>query len=442
MNLFVRATARGAVAALASATLLLGTLAEARAQAVPVTVGKAADAKWQLLRGGKPYFIQGAGGTNNLDQLKAAGGNSVRTWGAERAERDLTEAGKRGLTVTLGIWLGHPEHGFKYDDPKQVADQTASAEAMARKYKDHPALLVWGLGNEMEMSTGGKDDAVWRAVEQTARAIKRIDPSHPVMTVIAEIGEDGIKAKKVAQLCPSVDILGVNSYGGLSSLPERLKKAGWTKPYVVTEFGPNGPWEVGKTAWGAALEPNSTEKAKLYADRYAAGIAAQKGWCLGSYAFLWGDKVEGTPTWFGMFLPGTGEKLGPVDAIAAAWSGKPAANPAPRLTTFASSVSGKEVAPGSAQTVTCTAEGAPGASLTYRYEIRPDMEGPSRPEPGQVAPEALTGHVPDAPAAGESKFTAPTKPGAYRLYVYVRDGKGGAATANAPFKVTGNVAAK
>ncbi|MBC8101674.1 MAG: hypothetical protein H7Z41_03705, partial [Cytophagales bacterium] len=205
-------------------------------QAVPVKVVKQNDS-WQLLRGGKPYFIKGAGGSDRLELLKASGGNSIRTWGADNAGKDLDAAQKLGLTVTVGIWLGHPQHGFKYDDPKMVADQLAKARAVVAKNRDHPALLAWGVGNEMEMASGGNDDNMWRAVEEIAKAIKELDPNHPTVTVIAEIGDGGVKAKKVAKLCPSIDILGVNSYGGLASLPTRLRVADWNKPYMVTEFG-------------------------------------------------------------------------------------------------------------------------------------------------------------------------------------------------------------
>ena len=40
--------------------------------------------------------------------------------------------------------------------------------------------------------------------------------THPVMTVVAEIGGD--KVANFQRLCPNVDILGINSYGGVQSL--------------------------------------------------------------------------------------------------------------------------------------------------------------------------------------------------------------------------------
>lgn len=49
-------------------------------QAVPVEVVETADGQWQLLRGGQPYYIEGAGGDGPKDVLAAAGGNTFRTW--------------------------------------------------------------------------------------------------------------------------------------------------------------------------------------------------------------------------------------------------------------------------------------------------------------------------------------------------------------------------
>lgn len=264
--------------------------------------------------------------------------------------------------------------------------------------------------------------------------VKKVDPNHPTVTVIAELGADSIKAKQVRALCPSIDILGVNSYGGTTSVPTRLKAAGWTKPYLITEFGPNGPWEVDKAPWGAPLEPTSTQKARDYAARYTSGVASQKGWCLGSYVFLWGDKVEGTPTWFGMFLPGTGEKLGMVDAMTHAWSGRQPSQPVPQITRVASSAALKEVTPGSRQTVTVAASG--NGKLAVRYEIRPEMGSHTNHEPGQSTALARTGSVPSTSAPGiEQSFTVPTETGAYRLFITVLNANGGAATANVPFFV-------
>ncbi len=120
----------GTMNRLVIALLLCGVLAllppRAWAQAVPVEL-RHSEQGWQLWRDDEPYFIRGAGGAGSLQQLAAAGANSVRTWGADDIDALLDEAHALGMTVTLGIWLGHERHGFDYGDPAQVEAQLERA---------------------------------------------------------------------------------------------------------------------------------------------------------------------------------------------------------------------------------------------------------------------------------------------------------------------------
>ena len=126
---------------------------------------------WSLLRGGQPYFIRGAGGEGDLDALAAAGGNSLRLWGADDIGDVLDAAHARGLSVTVGIWLGHERHGFDYGDPAQVADQLDRVRETVLAYRDHPAVLIWALGNEMEGYAAGDDPRIWAAVNEAANVL-------------------------------------------------------------------------------------------------------------------------------------------------------------------------------------------------------------------------------------------------------------------------------
>jgi hypothetical protein len=407
-------------------TLLALTVVGMAPQAKPVQIVQRGD-RYVLLREGRTYFVRGVGGAQNLDELAAAGGNSFRTWGADKLDQELEEARKRDLTVCAGIWLGHKRHGFDYGDAKAVADQKEKALAVVRKYKNHPSVLVWGLGNEVELD--GDDPNAWKAINDLAKAVKEIDPDHPTMTVIAEIG--GNKIERLNTLCPDIDIVGINSYAGLASLPERLKQAGWKKPYLVTEFGPPGPWEVGKTEWGASLEPTSTEKATIYATNYAKGIDNQNQ-CLGGYAFLWGNKQEATSTWFGMMLP-DGEKTGAVDVMAKAW-GKPRRNQAPLLQKLVSPVAGKKVPRGTPIEAAALALDPDRDHLTYRWVLQEEQSQRGTGGDAEARPPVVATQI-DPLGTGQATFKSPTKPGAYRLFVYVLDGKGNAATGNIPFYI-------
>jgi len=118
------------LALLFAGPLLLG--GQVMAEAIPVELKKT-EQGWRLLRDGEPYFIRGAGGTHSLELLAAAGANSVRTWGGDDIGSLLDEAHSLGLSVTVGIWLGHERHGFDYKDKTQVAEQLQRARDMVLK---------------------------------------------------------------------------------------------------------------------------------------------------------------------------------------------------------------------------------------------------------------------------------------------------------------------
>jgi hypothetical protein len=286
---------------------------------------------------------------------------------------------------------------------------------------------MWALGNEMELH-GNNNETLWQEIGRLAKMVKQEDPNHPVTTVVAET--DQAKIDLIKKFAPELDLLGVNSYGGLSTLPDRLKQFGWTKPFIVTEFGPLGQWEVGKSPWGVSLEPTSTEKAKMYRDNYERRITANKGWCLGSYAFIWGDKQEETATWFGMLLP-TGEVLQSAEEMSMLWSGKVPSNRAPRIES-ADLKPGWEAAARSKLTMDIKASDPDSDLLEYEFILRlesKDKKPGGYPEsaPAQLWAKKVT--------SSSYTFDAPEFPGQYRMFCYIRDRKGNAATANIPLLV-------
>jgi hypothetical protein len=414
------------------ACVLLLPLA-ASAEAIPVELRQTENG-WQLLRDGEPYFIRGAGGTHSLQALADAGANSIRTWGADNIDGLLDEAHELGLTVTVGIWLGHERHGFDYNDKAQVAKQLEKARQAVLRYKDHPAVLLWGVGNEMEGFESGDDPLIWSAVNDVAAMIKELDPHHPTMTVTAELG--GGRIESLHKHSPAIDIHGINSYGGAPSLAERLRAGGATKPYVVTEFGPPGSWEAAKTSWGAAIELTSTEKAAAYRRAYSHAVANESGKALGAYAFTWGFKMEATATWFGMFLA-DGSRLAAVDAMTELWSGSPPGNLAPTVNPLA--IGGEsEVDPGDVINVRAVVADPEGGPITVKWFLRPESGdyltgGDFRANLPDIENAILDGGLDGA------RVRMPTDPGPYRLFLYVYDEAGNAATANIPLLVKGEV---
>jgi hypothetical protein len=427
---FLKSAAHALV--LSSACMALWPSA-ASAKAIPVELRQTKQG-WQLLRGGEPYFIRGAGGGGSMDQLAAAGANSVRTWGADGIDARLDAAHALGLSVTVGIWLGHERHGFDYSDEAQVREQLERARQTVLRYKDHPAVLLWGIGNEMEGFGEGDDPAIWKAVNDIAAMVKTLDPLHPTMTVTAELG--GGRIEGVQKRCPAIDIHGINSYGGAPSVAERYRAGGATKPYVLTEFGPLGVWEIPKNDWGAPSEPTSTEKAAFYRRSYESGVIGAPGLALGSYVFTWGFKMEATPTWYGMFLP-DGAPLGAVDVMTELWSGRAPANLAPTVEPLV--IEGEpRLDPGDEVRVRAAIADPEGAAIRVRWVLRREpgeyaTGGDFRPVPAEVEGAVLEGR------ADGARLRMPREPGPYRLFLYAYDAAGRAATANVPLLVKGEV---
>ncbi len=383
-----------------------------------------------LTRNGTPFLVKGGGGGEQaLESLAKAGGNSIRLWGDDNLGEMLDRAQKLGLTVCAGIWLGQVRQGFDWTDAAGLIKQREHIRAVVEKYKSHPALLVWALGNEME-DPQGRNGAVWGQINNLARMVKELDPTHPTMTVVAEIGGD--KVKNFTALCPDVDILGINSYGGAASVAERYRKLGGTKPFILTEYGPNGIWEVSKDAIGAYPELTSTAKGEAYRAAYQSNVVAARDLCLGSYAFLWGQKQEVTPTWFSMFLA-DGTPLAAAQVVSELWTGKPPANRVPVITAL--EVIGERTAkPGAALVATLEASDPERDPLTVEWSLQRDPgeygSGGDKEATPPTFPEAV-----GKTSTTSATVTLPKDGGLYRLFATVRDSHGGGAVANVPLRV-------
>lgn len=400
--------------------------------AAPVPVELIEDrGQYYLIRGGAPYWIKGVGGTDFIEAFAAIGGNSVRTWGEDPGPV-LDRAHELGLTVCVGLWIEHERHGFDYDDPEAWEVQLNRHKAMIDAHKDHPAVLLWGIGNEVEINY--TNYRVWDFIEEVAAYARKVDPHHPVMTVTAHLVPKEVAL--IRERAPSIQILGVNAYGGIGAIA-RLAEQYWQGPYILTEWGPNGQWEVEKTAWGAELEPTSTHNAFLRGLRHNL-IAGDRQRCLGGYAFKWGYKQEVTPTWYSTFTP-DGAATESVEVLAYAWQGRFPAQRAPRIHSLRLNgqlaEAGVTVAAGDESRASFGLLDISGPLARVHWEIL--AESPVRLLGGDAEerPETIATEFSPFGLQGV-EFAAPAAPGAYRLYLYAYGPDDATvATANIPFKV-------
>ncbi|MDP6921391.1 MAG: glycoside hydrolase family 2 TIM barrel-domain containing protein [Lutibacter sp.] len=393
--------------------------------------------KFELLVNDKPFYIKGAGlEFGDIASLAKHSGNSFRTWrtdnGQQTGKQVLDKAHQHGLMVTMGIELGSERHGFDYNDPEAVQTQFDRVKSEVMSLKDHPALLIWGIGNELNLSYS--NPKVWDAVNDIARMIHEIDPHHLTTTTLA-----GISKREVGYIkekCPDIDILSIQMYGDLPQLPVLVRDCGWEGPYMVTEWGATGHWEVPRTEWGAPIEEHTTTKAANYLKRYQGGIEADSLQCIGSYVFLWGNKQERTPTWYGIFLE-NGRETESVDVMHYLWNGRWPDNRSPQIRSY--TLDGKTaydhvtLSSGASYRATIAVQEPEKDPLQYTWEILPESTDLKEGGDLEERPENTVFKYRE-PVEGSLEFYAPG-PGQYRLFVYVDDGRGHAATANIPFKV-------
>ena len=395
----------------------------AAAAPVPVEIS----ANGGLLRGGKPWFVKGAAGDTRLAEMQACGANSFRTWSTTDLDKLLPEAEARGLTVCAGIWLESECNWFSYHRPADCEKQTRRVLEQVKQYMDSPALLFWGLGNESEGD--GTNAAYWQQINRLARAVHELDPHHPTFTAVA--GFSPAKKAGVDQYAPALDFIGINTYAALPGLREHLASMHWTRPWVITEYGPRGFWESPRAPWGAPLEQTSSEKAAMLEAAYQKTIAPG-GTCLGSYAFLWGHKQEATTTWFGLFTD-KGERTASLDVLQRLWTGREPSNRAPEVRQLDFSAARKVVKAGETLTAKVDAADPDRDPISVRWEIQPDLI--RRGQEGREIPYQPVSGCIIATSHDGVTLTTPSTPGDYRLFVWVLDGAGNAGTANAPFRV-------
>ena len=399
-----------------------------------VLIEKKGQNQFELKVNGRNTFIKGAVAYEYIDKIKRYGGNAVRI--PCNGDR-LNEARQQGLMALVGLPFKAERNGFDYNDETAVEKQQEEVLALVKQFKNNPAILFWAIGNELDFIPPNKtcNPKVWDAVNSMALAIKAIDSIHPVMTVIGT--SRMYKLSDIIQRCPSLDLLGLNTYADIFGLQDTLMNWKWNKPYVIAEWGPSGYWEVRKTPWKAPFEQTAAEKLAAYKNKYEKVIESNKGRCLGSFVFYWsGHKQETTHTWFNMF-DAQGFETPLVDVMQYLWTSRWPANLAP--VTDSISIEGKpryyihRLQPSSNYSAKVFAMDEDNDTLSFKWEIRPEAQYAAYAGQGEKEPQPIRGLVNGNGA--ETKFTTPSEKGAYRLFVYTYDGNNHSSSANIPFYV-------
>ena len=413
---------------------------------VPKVTIKKVNGQYDFYIGDEIFKVKGAGlDVNNGKDFKSlaeAGANIFRTWRSDYAEMELDSAMKYNLKIAMGLEMGQELHHFDYNDTEAVKKQFEKLKKEVQKYKDHPALLCWVAGNELNLlieedgSLGVVNPKVYDALADIVDYIHEVDPNHPVTTTFAA-GAHGEHVKVMLDKCPKIDFLSYQVYNGLAGLPQQEQANNLDIPFVVTEYGPKGHWEMPSTSWGREIEENSTQKAEGLRERLKKGFTDDtSGRNMGGFAFVWGQKQERTPTWYGIFNK-DGRPIAVADELTKFWSGKYPNNRAPAIKSV--TLDGKvatdniTLKPNQSYTFNVDAFDHEGDQLTYRWELLKEVDVRSQGGAHEAEPDKIDMEI-SSSENGKIQFKTPTEKGEYRIFCYIYDDKK-VGNANIPFQV-------
>ncbi|MEV5686081.1 discoidin domain-containing protein [Streptomyces sp. NPDC052164] len=397
---------------------------------------------WQLTVDGRPYTVKGltwgpsvADAPKYLPDVASMGVNTIRTWGTDASTKPLLDsAAANGLRVVNGFWLqpgGGPGSGGCVNYVTDTTYKNSMLTEFAKwvdAYRSHPATLMWNVGNESVLGlqncySGTELEAQRNAytsfVNDVAKKIHGIDPDHPVTSTDAWTGAWPYYKRNA----PDLDLYSMNSYGDICGVRQDWIDGGYTKPYLITEGGPAGEWEVPDDANGVPDEQTDVQKAEGYTKAWNC-VTGHQGVALGATLFHYGTEHDFGGVWFNL-LPDGLKRLS-YYAVKKAYGGSTAGDNTPPV------IRDMMVTPASAAPA--------GGEFTVRAGI-------TDPDGDRITSKIfLSGNYADGDkrlvearwrSTGDGTFavTAPEKLGVWKVYIQAEDGHGNAGIETKSVKV-------
>lgn len=232
----------------------------------------------------------------DFSNLRAIGANVVRIYGWNTAANHagfLSRAwngGTNPVYVLLNKWINP---ATAWTDTGAVAAVVGSYVALANNVSNHPAVLGFAIGNELNLQNGnGTNPAFWAAINAIAGAVRGVAPTKLVTTINAE-GLSQIATFNAGMT--NLDAWCLQIYRGRSfgSLFTNYAAAS-AKPMFISEFGIDAFDNVA----GQLFTNNAGIVADYFADLWYEILTNRptcSGGCFYSYSDEWW-KAAGTAT--------------------------------------------------------------------------------------------------------------------------------------------------
>ncbi len=266
----------------------------------------------QLLVGGKPFIVRGVGYSpvpicgdpsyadyldsahhqiyeRDLPLLRQMGANTVRLWGWKNSASHVDfldqawNGGCHPIYVIVSFWMG-PGNYANLCDSTTRSRAKADFRAMVAAVKNHPAVLMWCIGNELNASwMYGSQPCLFSLLNEMAPEARAEEGAtrHPATTALAD-------ANLVATLtaynpATSLDLWGVNVYRGdtFTNLFSTYQAAS-SRPLVILEYGID--------AFDHAQAREYEDVQAGYAASLWSQIAANSAVCVGGSIMAYSDE--------------------------------------------------------------------------------------------------------------------------------------------------------
>ncbi|WP_411105034.1 discoidin domain-containing protein [Streptomyces sp. cmx-4-9] len=397
---------------------------------------------WQLTVGGQPYTVKGltwgpsfTDAPKYMPDVKSMGVNTIRTWGTDASSKPLLDtAAANGVRVINGFWLqpgGGPGSGGCVNYVTDAAYKSTMLTEFAKwvdTYKSHPATLMWNVGNEsvlgLQNCYGGAEleaqrNAYTTFVNDVAKKIHSIDPDHPVTSTDAWTGAWPYYKRNA----PDLDLYSMNAYGDICGVKQDWVDGGYNKPYIITETGPAGEWEVPNDANGIPEQKTDVQTAEGYTAAWNC-ITGHQGVALGATMFHYGVEHDFGGIWFNL-LPDGLKRLS-YYAVKKAYTGSTAGDNTPPVISNMVVDRASNAPAGGEFTVRANISDPQNDPLTYKVFLSGNYaNGDKRLVEAQWR---ATGN-------GTFAVTAPDKLGVWKVYVQAEDGHGNAGIETKSVKV-------
>ncbi|HEX7854179.1 MAG TPA: glycoside hydrolase family 2 TIM barrel-domain containing protein, partial [Sphingobium sp.] len=170
-------------------------------------------------RQGKGWALSPVDHAEDMALVKELGANTVRQAHYQHADEWTSEADKAGMVVWAEVpYVTTPTLTGGEGSPELWANAEEQAREQIRQAYNHPSILMWSVGNEVDsakgFNVGGKlPPRPLKLLQRINQIAKEEDPSRP--TTFADCCEDlGLVATAGEKLAGTADLIGYNRYYG------------------------------------------------------------------------------------------------------------------------------------------------------------------------------------------------------------------------------------